>query len=334
MLGALLLLAFATFEESYRAGLLALSQNRLEEARASLETAAGIEPGRSRVWVALARTYWKLGATAKADLAAGKAARLAGNDPQVFQLLAVHFSDAGQRLKSCEMTSRVDQAKGAECFSQVPDGEFEGAISGDEILRFEYANRLLQRQDFEHAVRVLEPAVKAFDKSAQLSLALGVGYYGLRRFADADRAFERTIAIDPNVEQPYIFLGKMLDQVPGRVPDLVRLCEAFERAHPESYVGYLVHGKTLKNGELLRKAAELGPQVAEPHYELGVLAEREHKFAEAAEEFEKAAALDGADAATHYHLARVYDRLEKPALAARERELHKKLMNPAPDASR
>jgi tetratricopeptide (TPR) repeat protein len=77
---------------------------------------------------------------------------------------------------------------------------------------------------------------------------------------------------------------------------------------------------------LLRKACSLNDQAAEPHFQLGVVLQRERKFADAAREFEGAAARDPADSATHYHLAQVYDRLGKRDAAVAERERHARLM--------
>ena len=69
----LLLAASATFEESFRAGLLALQRNDLNAAETNLEAAAKLAPDNGRVWVALAQTYWKLKQSVKADAAAAKA---------------------------------------------------------------------------------------------------------------------------------------------------------------------------------------------------------------------------------------------------------------------
>ena len=205
----------------------------------------------------------------------------------------------------------------------------------EESYHFEFANSLLQRHEFEQAVQVIAGGKKNFDKSPQLELALGAGYYGLRRFAEAAAAFQRTIALSPDLEEPYIVLGKMLDQVPAKLPELTRMFEAFERAHPDNYLGYLVHAKALAQRPdssevaevLLKKACLLSPQTAEPHFELAVLQERQQRFAEAAAQFEQAALLLPKDPATHYHLARVYDRLGKSELAKRERDIHKQLLN-------
>ena len=378
------LAASTTFEQSYRAGLHALQANQLTEARSNLENAAKVEPGKSRVWLALAQTYWKLRETGKADEAAEKAARLASGDAQVLKFLAVYYSETerwlragdfqaeyaaaapgdrdalpqamefylraqaperaiavGKRTAGTEQRADVRHLLGkAYADAGQPDAaatEFQAAINLEpyqESYYFDFANNLLHEQKYETAIEVLQSAKRNFDKSAQIELALGVAAYGLRRYADAATAFERTITLAPEIEQPYVFLGKMLDQVPAKVPGLTALFAGYEKAHPDNYAGYLLHAKALmaQSSEpdlpaaLLRKACSLDARQAEPHYQLGVLLQRERKFVDAAKEFEGAAALDPNDPATHYHLAQVYDRLDRRDDAAKERDRHSRLM--------
>ena len=81
--------------------------------------------------------------------------------------------------------------------------------------------------------------------SAQLELALGVAYYGMRRFDDAAGAFLRTISIAPEIDRPYLFLGRFLDQIPGRLPEVTKQFINYETANPASPTGYLLHAKAL-----------------------------------------------------------------------------------------
>jgi len=380
----LLLAAAATFDESYRAGLQALQQNHLAEARTQLENAAKAEPRKGRVWLALAQTYWKLQEPTKAVAAAETAASLASGDAQLLKLLAVYYSETGQWLKAGDVLvgyaaaapdDRSATARILDCYLQAhaperairagtsaPDWErradirsllgkayaelnrpesaateFQAAIRlspYQESYYFDFANDLLQRQQFEPAIHVLEDARRNFDKSPQLELALGVALYGLRRYSEAATAFQTTIALSPDLEQPYLFLGRILDQIPDKLPELTRLFETFEKAHPLSYVGYLLHAKALlaqsSDSELpeslLKKSCSLNPKIAESHFELGVLLQRKRHLPEAAVEFEAAAAIDPVDPATHYHLAQVYERLGKTDAALSQRRRHAELM--------
>src|ERR1700730_9376211 len=105
-LGGLPFASPATFDDSYRAGLLALQKNQLSVAKSNLETAAKIAPKNGRVWVALSQTYWKLQESTKAEDAAVKASSLASSDPVVLQSLVIYYSESSQMLKAAEAQAR------------------------------------------------------------------------------------------------------------------------------------------------------------------------------------------------------------------------------------
>ena len=218
--------------------------------------------------------------------------------------------------------------------------EYEQAIQlrpYEEAYYFEAARVRLLGQQFDAAVRILERGCKVFDKSAQLQLALGVAYYGERRFGDAAGAFIRTIDLAPEVEQPYIFLSKMLEQTADRLPQILQRFEGWAAANPNNPRAQFVYAKGLlakeadaqKAEQLLRASIRLKGDQWESHYELGTLLERGRKFQEAAAELERSEALNPKDAGVHYHLARVYDRLGQSDKAVEQREIHKQLTDAA-----
>src|SRR4051812_29545532 len=102
----LLLAVSATFDESFRAGLLALQRNDLQSAETHLNDAAKLEPNNARVWLALARVWWKLERSAAANQAAAKADALGASDPVVLSALAVFYADAGQTLRAAAAEAR------------------------------------------------------------------------------------------------------------------------------------------------------------------------------------------------------------------------------------
>jgi tetratricopeptide (TPR) repeat protein len=209
----------------------------------------------------------------------------------------------------------------------------------DEQARFELARVYLLEQDFPSAARVLEDARKTFDKSAQIELALGVAYYGQRKFPEAVQQFERTMDLAPDVPQPYIFLGRIMDHATDRLPEVTARFAGFESRNPESYLGYLLYAKALvaqlpASGfpaeaqtafELIQKSLALKEDEAESHYLAGVLLERKREYAKAAAEYERSIQLNADESAAHYRLARVYDRLGRREDAERQRALHEKL---------
>ena len=214
--------------------------------------------------------------------------------------------------------------------------EYEQALQlnpRDESLYFEAAHVRLLRQEFDAAVKILERGSRIFDRSAQLTLALGVAYYGQRRFSDATGAFLKTIELAPEVEQPYLFLGKMLDQAVDRLPEIVSRFQAWAKANPNDARAQFVYAKGLlaagddpaKAEQLLRSSIRLKGDQWESHYELGVLLETQRKFDEAANELQRSIAISPNQADVHYHLSRVYDRLGQSDKAAAQREIHQRL---------
>lgn len=307
MVWALFLLLSGQFDTTFREGLVALNQNNLAVAETKLEAASAIEPKNPRVWLAIAQTRWKLHKDAAA--AARHAESFAAGDAVVLRGLALFYSESGD----AHSAARVLQAS-----------------APDEAFVFELVESNLKRENFAGALEILHAARDRFPASAQLTLAAGVTYYGLRRFPEAIDAFLRTAELDPAAEQSYIFLGRILDQAEDRLPRITARLAQFQKRAPESYLSNFLLGKALGDEALLRKSIALNDGYWESHFELGVLLAGEHKHEDAARELRRAADLNPADAAAHYHLARVYDRLGKTAEAAAERQIHTRLTASAP----
>jgi Flp pilus assembly protein TadD len=144
-------------------------------------------------------------------------------------------------------------------------------------------------------------------------------------------AFLRTIQLDATVEQPYVFLGRMIDQAEERLPRITQAFAAFAKRAPENYLANFLYGKALAMGNdagaeaLMRKSITENDAYWESHFELGVLLSEQRKYEEAAREIRRSADLNPSEAAPHYHLSRLYDRLGKTAEAAAERDVHARL---------
>ena len=116
--------------------------------------------------------------------------------------------------------------------------------------------------------------------SAQMQLAYGVAAYGQRRFARGHR--RRSCAsprIDASVQQPYVFLARILGQAGDRLPQVVAAFAAWENAEPANYLAVCLHAKALSaaSGDAaeieakLRRSIQLNDDYWESHFELGVL---------------------------------------------------------------
>ena len=229
------------------------------------------------------------------------------------------------------------------------DGQFDKTITElqkaiklsprQESFYFDLAYVLLLHQNFDVAIQVLEASKKIFDKSAQLELALGIANYGQRKFTEAVDAFLRTIELEPKVEQPYVFLGRILSHAEGRLDEVTARFARFAQANPKNYLGHYLHAKALiarlgpsetteaavQAEALLKRSIQLNPSFWESHFELGLLLEGKRQYEPAAAELKQAIRLNPKAPAPHYRLARICDRLGQTDVAQRERALHEKL---------
>jgi len=373
----LLLFLSEPFDTRFRTGVIALSRGDLREAQSQLESAAEIEPLDSRVWLALAQTYWRLEKTADAKQAASRAETNV-HEPAMWHGLSMFYADTAAYGKAAEMEARFCQttpaaipramdlflragqpknaiaiglgapasAKSAALSNLLgkayqAEGDPAAAVTRyreathqdpyDEAFHFDLVQANLRQQKFAAALDDLGAAHKYFDKSPQLELAGGVAYYGLRRFPEAIDSFLRTIQLDPTIEQPYVFLSRMLDQAEDRLPRIVAVFASLADKAPGNYLACFLYGKALslenpgKAEDLLRQSIAANAGFWESHFELGVLLERQSRLDDAAKEIRRSAELNANDPAPHYRLARLYARLGKNAEARAEKEAYEKL---------
>lgn len=243
---------------------------------------------------------------------------------------AVAIKDSGEtRLMLARLYAGSNRT--AECMTEWRRAA--RLLPYDEDTYFPIAQDLLGQQKFAEALEVLETGLKILERSAQLELARGVARYGLRRFPEAIDSFLRTIQLDPRVEQPYLFLGRMLDVAEAKLPAMLAAFRTYFEAHPDDPMATFEYARALAatGGDsaavekLLAHAIELKPDSWESHFELGLAYERRRAFEEAAKEMEKSILLNKEAAVPHYRLARVYDRLGRKAEADEQRAIHAKM---------
>lgn len=199
----------------------------------------------------------------------------------------------------------------------------------DEESHSQLAQACLRTGRFHDAVTRLEASLRTFDKSPQLELALGVAYYGQRRFVDAGKRFLRVIDLDPSIEQPYVFLAKMIDQLDPMLPEISGKFAAWHRAEQRNHFAPFVYSKVAASDEvegLLREAIRRQPGFWESHFDLAGALERKRDFAGAAAELEQSAKLSPKEPSVPYRLSRVYARLGEAGKSAAARAKHEQMM--------
>jgi Flp pilus assembly protein TadD len=262
----------------------------------------------------------------EARTALEEASRAEPANPYVWSSLAETYLRLEQPVKASSAAEAAEKLGGKNPVIQHALGMFY----------FEFGQRLLQKQDFTQAADVLRRGLRTNANNPQLVLALGVARYAQRRFEDAAVAFLQVIQIDPGIEQPYVFLGKMLDQAGTHLEQISKDFEAWAASHPENAQAQLLLAKARLANEpqdaraesLLRKSISLDGSNWESHYELGVLLGAKRNYRESAAELSRASELDPKQPMPHYHLARVYERLGEADRAKAEREMHQALVSP------
>ncbi|HUE00875.1 MAG TPA: tetratricopeptide repeat protein [Bryobacteraceae bacterium] len=318
-------------------------------AHAAAARAQAADPENPIVLHGLAYFYSETGEAAKAAPLEARYAEKTPRDPDALPRAANLYLQAGQAQPAIELARQAllqdDRASVHDLLGRAYElqgapekavPEMQAAIRlnrYEEAYYFDLGRLFLRHNNPAAAVQIFEDGRKIFARSAQLELALGVADYSLRRFADAADCFLRTIQLAPEAEQPYVFLGRMLDQVSDKLPQITAAYAGFLKARPDNYLANFLYAKGLSAASvapqrieaLLRKSIALNAKFWEAHYELALLLERRRDFEAAAGEYLRAIELNSENADLHYHLARVYERLGKKGEASAERAAHERL---------
>ena len=332
----------------------ALAQTYLRAKDAALaDEAAGraarLAPADSPVKHALAMFYSETGDLAKAadaerQYAAGKSA-----DREAAARAADLSLRAGEPQQAIQWATAA-LAKGASpalhhllgqayAAANQPDPalrELRAAVESDprvEQFVFDLGQMQLRAADFTGALATFDQGRQRFPASAQLELAYGVAFYGQRRFAEAIDSFLRVVGLDASVEQPYVFLARLLDHAEDRLPRIVAAYAAWEKAEPANPLPPCLYAKALgaagddpaRIEAELRHSIELNDRYWESHFELGVLLEKKGEWRTAAAELKRSIELNPKHAPAHFQLARAYDKLGQRESAEAERAEHERL---------
>ncbi len=303
----------------------------------------------SPVQHALAMYYSETGQLAKAAESERRFASSKGADAEAaaraaeLSLRAGELAPAAQWAKialqhgdTAQLHHLLGQVHAAANRPDDAEQEFRAALErdpGQEMYAFDLGQLELRRGNFAGAAATLGEASRRFPHSAQVQLAYGVAAYGQRRFAEAIEAFLRVTGIDASVQQPYVFLARILGQAGDRLPQVVAAFAAWENAEPANYLAVCLHAKALSaaSGDAaeieakLRRSIQLNDDYWESHFELGVLLGKNRDWRQSAAELSRSIALNPEFAAAHFQLARAYDKLGEPERARAERAEHQRL---------
>lgn len=329
-----------------------------QRASTAAETAERLGSQDPVVCHALAMYYSETGEFGKAAQLEQRFAESPKSDPDATARAAGLYLNAGEtesalRLARKSVTQQVSAAhenllgRTLVASGQLTEGtqhlgKARELAPRDPKIAFDYAQALLRKEDFSAAADVVGSALEAHPDDAQLVLGMGVARYGQRRFEDSIVLFLRVIRLDPAIQQPYVFLGRMLDQAGSHLSEITQAYRTWARREPRDAKASLLLAKALlasggndkEAGILLHRSIAIDDRSWESHYELGVLQVKKRDYQAALTELTRSVDLEPNQPTTHYQLARVYDRLGLPEKAKSEREIHEKLASASNSADR
>jgi tetratricopeptide (TPR) repeat protein len=182
---------------------------------------------------------------------------------------------------------------------------------------------------YKKAEQAFLKARRIYDES-RASCGLGMTYYQLGRFDDAENAFRRAMSLNRNDVCAHFQSGRMY-YVQGKYHDAIA---AFKRAAALNstsgtyvYLGNShVFAREFEPGiDAYKEAIRLAPRKRLGHYQLGVAYNYLRRYEEAVEAFKQAIKLDPDYEEAHYSLALVYNSMRNRPAAKNQYEILKKI---------
>ncbi|MBV9764571.1 MAG: tetratricopeptide repeat protein [Acidobacteriaceae bacterium] len=273
--------------------------------------------------------FHRLRTTLSATGSAEAAATALGNHDfaRVEQILA-DLKPAGQ-AERCEVLALEGAVEFMDGKMNAAAHEFQKASELGPLSdadSFTFAMALVNLNDEAHARPLLSALHEKYPKQAIYIYWLGRIDYSERRYDEAVEKLRRASELDPESARIWDSLGLALD-MQGRM-DQAR--EAFQKgadlnraqAHPSPWpphdLGFLLlRMDQLKEAEKsLRESLRYDPHLAQAHYHLGRVLEKEARAAEAIEEYRSAISADPASSNSYYSLALLYRKLHRKSEAA------------------
>jgi len=261
-------------EEDYRAGVAALSQNDLENARKDFQQVVRLTPSAEPGHLMLGFVLARLGRTKEAIPELEKALSLNPNDSDARMNLALAYEQGGDPTKAIEHFSRLEEVARAQGHN-LPASTFVA-----------YARCLAATKQWNAATQKIQEALASDPQNAQLHDEVGTFYADKKDWPKAEEQFREAIRLKPALASAHLHLGWAL-QSEGQPVGLADIQEAY-RIAPQDPTIALETGKALAysgNDEqaipILQHALKLAPKSIAAAYQLGLAYQRSGRVEEA-----------------------------------------------------
>jgi tetratricopeptide (TPR) repeat protein len=150
-----------------------------------------------------------------------------------------------------------------------------------------------------------------------LTIRMGVIEMMQGHFEKARGSFKEAVEAHPDIPLGYVALAQTYMKEGNNETAIHVLIDGRSKVAKDFALEYVFGLISFEAGqkeqalEALKNAEELGPGVAEPHYQLGMLYMQQHQWPEAQGEFESVLQISPRHAGAFYQLSRTYERMGK-----------------------
>lgn len=307
----------SSFEANHQLGEFLLNEERYRDAIPLLARAYRIRPDDSGNGYDLARAYEESG-------------KLQPALELVNRLLATHPRAELHRLAGDIHEKLGDPVAAVHAYAQA------ARMHPSEENYFVWGSELLYHRAVWQALEVFRQGAEAYPKSSRMLTALGSAQFAGARYDKAAMSLCKASDLDPENQEPYIFMGKVEVASPDPLPCVQTRLARFVHEHPDNstanymYAMALLKGHEMSSGDreisqaeaLLKKAVSLDHACGEAYLQLGILSFTRHDIDQAIAYYKDAIAGKPQLAESYYRLGVAYDRLGKREQARHQFQLH------------
>ena len=327
-----------------------LKLGRPDDAAGALKRSAVLDPRNPQTQSMLGQALLETDHPREAAAALGAAATMDPQNPDIlynWALALFNSGDADRAGKVLEsLPGREASAQAQSLWADVAEKQgnyqaaaehFQNAVSLDSSEQNLYALGLefMRHWTFGPAIKVYQYGVSKYPQSVRLKLGLGVAKYGNNDFSGAAPVFSELLASDPANAMYANLLGRSCALVSEQAGSGCDKLVEFARQHPQNAeaatfaaASILHHAQDDQDlplaRRLLEQALQTDPKLAEAHFQMAVLDQRQERWGDSVAALEKAVVLRPGFAQAHYRLARAYSHIGKNNEAQQELSLQQK----------
>ena len=305
------------FRANHRLGRFYLQAGRYQDAVRSLQTAYEADPGNDEN---------------EFDLA--QALKMAG-DPAQARNHVRRLIEHRQTAELHRVEGELDE-KLADPLSAVHELQLAASENPSEDNYFAWGSELLIHRAVWQAKEVFDEGVRLYPQSARMLTARGAALFAGALYDQAALDLCRASDLNPEIVEPYLFMGKIEIVAPKPLPCVVAKLEKFEKLQPSnsqaSYYYAMALGKQQSQAvdsrtmdrvqDLLTRAVTLDPKCANAYLELGNLSAGKKQWEQAIGHYLNAIQADSELNEAHYRLGVAYQRAGDQAKATEQFQLH------------